>query len=82
MAHWKTSTRIGWYCIYSILFKSKSSKCMNHFSFTYSLGSNAIEKSRLPANSRRAEVCFNVNKGVSKSKSINVNSKICCSFSK
>lgn len=43
---------------------------------------NAIEKSRLSANSQQAEICFSVNKGVSESKDINVNSKICFNISK
>lgn len=34
---------------------------------------NAIEKSRLLANSQQAEICFSVNKGVSESKDVNVN---------
>lgn len=43
---------------------------------------NAIEKSRPPANSQQAEICFSVNKGVSESKDINLNSEICFSISK
>lgn len=37
---------------------------------------NAIEKSRLPANSQRAEICFSANKGVSESKDVSVNSML------
>lgn len=43
---------------------------------------NAIEKSRPPANSQRAEICFSVNKGVSGSKDIIVSGEMCFSVSK
>lgn len=37
---------------------------------------NAIKKSRLSAKSQQAEICFSVNKGVSESKDISVNSML------
>ena len=77
----KTSTWIKLYCIYSILLESKSSKCMSHISFTYSFGSVPLRNpGRLPVHSKQKSVL--VNKGVSESKDINVNSKICFCISK